>query len=461
MTLEEKASQLVNQARAIPRLQVPAYDWWSEALHGVANAGIATVFPEPIGLAATFDVPLIHDMAVVIGTEARAKHNQAVRAGRRDIMEGLDFWSPNINIFRDPRWGRGQETYGEDPFLTGRMGVAFVTGLQGDDPKYFRVISTPKHFAVHSGPEPSRHTMDVVASKHDMEDTYLPAFRDTVTEGRAGSVMCAYNRVNGEPACASTFLLEDRLRGAWKFNGYVVSDCDAVADIVLGHHFTKTMAEAAAVSLKKGVDNDCADLFTRVNDNSDYVRYVDAVNQGLLSERDLDLSLKRLFTARFRLGMFDPPEMVPYAQTPDSEVDSEAHRELALKAARESMVLLKNDGVLPLRADIQKIAVVGPLAESIRVLEGNYNGTPSRATTALEGIRKQFASAQVTFLYGMNFLRQETLIPAAALSTDDGKPGLTAEHAPRARGRVHRRDLAGDARRRRRAGRRARALRAA
>src|SRR5690349_13981563 len=262
MTLEEKASQLVNQARAIPRLQVPAYDWWSEALHGVANAGTATVFPEPVGLAATFDDALIHEMAVVIGTEARAKHNQAVRAGRRDIMEGLDFWSPNINIFRDPRWGRGQETYGEDPFLTGRMGVAFVTGLQGDDPKYFRVISTPKHYAVHSGPEPTRHTIDVQVSKHDMEDTYLPAFRATVTEGKAESIMCAYNRVNGQPACANTFLLKDTLRGAWKFNGYVVSDCDAVVDIFQGHHYTKSQAEAAALAIKTGMDNECADFFT-------------------------------------------------------------------------------------------------------------------------------------------------------------------------------------------------------
>jgi beta-glucosidase len=218
----------------------------------VANAGTATVFPEPIGLAATFDDPLIHEMAVVIGTEARAKHNQAVRAGRRDIMEGLDFWSPNINIFRDPRWGRGQETYGEDPFLTGRMGVAFVTGLQGDDPKYFRVISTPKHFAVHSGPEPSRHTIDVQVSKHDMEDTYLPAFRAAVTEGKAESVMCAYNRVNGQPACANTFLLQDQLRGAWKFNGYVVSDCDAIVDIFQGHKFVTSQAEAAAAAIKTG-----------------------------------------------------------------------------------------------------------------------------------------------------------------------------------------------------------------
>jgi beta-glucosidase len=428
MTLEEKASQLVNQARAIRRLQVPAYDWWSEALHGVANAGTATVFPEPIGLAATFDAPLIHEMAVVIGTEARAKHNQAVRAGRRDIMEGLDFWSPNINIFRDPRWGRGQETYGEDPFLTGRMGVAFVTGLQGDDPKYYRVISTPKHYAVHSGPEPSRHSIDIQVSKHDMEDTYLPAFRATVTEGKAGSVMCAYNRVNGEPACANTFLLVDQLRKAWGFAGYVVSDCDAVADIFSGHHFTKSMAEAGAVSLKKGMDNECADFFTKATDNSDYVKYLDAVKQGLLSEKDIDVSLKRLFTARFRLGMFDPDEKVPYAQTPDSEIDSAAHRELALKIARESIVLLKNDGVLPFGPKIAKIAVVGPLAQSVQVLHGNYSGTASRAVTALEGIQKQFGAARVSFVPGMNFLRPQMVIPSAVLSTDDGQAGLKGEY---------------------------------
>jgi len=430
MTLEEKASQLVNQARAIPRLQIPAYDWWSEALHGVANAGTATVFPEPIGLAATFDSPLIHDMAVAIGTEARAKHNQAVRAGRRDIMEGLDFWSPNINIFRDPRWGRGQETYGEDPFLTGRMGVAFVTGLQGDDPKYLRVVSTPKHFAVHSGPEPSRHSINVEVSKHDMEDTYLPAFRAAVTEGKAESVMCAYNRVNGEPACANTFLLKDQLRGAWKFNGYVVSDCDAIVDVFNGHHFAKSMPEAVADAIKTGMDNECADFFTKATSDSDYVPYVNAVKQGLLSEKDIDVSLKRLFTARFRLGMFDPPEMVPYAQTPDSEIDSEAHRALALKAAQESIVLLKNDGTLPLSAEIKKITVVGPLAESTKVLHGNYSGTASRATSALDGIRQQFASAQVTYTPGMNFLRTEDLIPTAALSTEDGQPGLKGEYFP-------------------------------
>jgi beta-glucosidase len=428
MTLEEKASQLVNQARAIPRLQVPAYNWWSEALHGVANAGTATVFPEPIGLAATFDAPLIHEMAIVIGTEARAKHNQAVRAGRRDIMEGLDFWSPNINIFRDPRWGRGQETYGEDPFLTGRMGVAFVTGLQGDDPKYFRVIATPKHFAVHSGPEPSRHSIDVLVSKHDMEDTYLPAFRAAITEGKAESIMCAYNRVNGQPACANTFLLQDQLRGAWKFNGYVVSDCDAIVDVFEGHHFTKSQAEAAAVSLKRGMDNECGDFFTVTLDNSDYVKYLDAVKEGFLTEADIDVALKRLFIARMRLGMFDPPEKVPYAQTPESEIDSAAHRQLALKTARESMVLLKNDGVLPLAASVKKILVVGPLAESVQVLHGNYSGTASHAVTALEGIRKQFAGSQIMYVAGTNFLQTQSVIPTSALSTSDGKPGLKGEY---------------------------------
>jgi len=427
MTLEEKASQLVNQSRAIPRLNIPEYDWWSEALHGVARAGTATVFPEPIGLAATFDSPLIHEMAMVIGTEARAKHEQAVRAGRRDIMEGLNFWSPNINIFRDPRWGRGQETYGEDPYLTARIGVAFVTGLQGDNPKYYRVIATPKHYAVHSGPEPTRHSIDVGASKHDMEDTYLPAFRAAIVEGQAASIMCAYNRVNGEPACANTFLLKNHLRGAWKFDGYVVSDCDAITDIYEGHHYTHSMAEAAAISLKTGMDNECADFFKKATSNADYVKYLDAVKQGLLTEKDLDVALKRLLIARFRLGMFDPPEMVPYAGIPESEIDSARHRELALKMARESMVLLKNDGVLPL-SGVKRIAVSGPLAESTRVLEGNYNGTPSRSTTALEGIRKQFGGAEVSFTPGMNFLRTETLVPTARLSTPSGQPGLTAEY---------------------------------
>jgi beta-glucosidase len=428
MTVEEKASQLVNQARAIPRLNVPAYDWWSEALHGVANSGFATVFPQAIAMGATWDTPLLHEVAIVISTEGRAKHHEAVRQGRRDIFEGLTFWSPNINIFRDPRWGRGQETYGEDPFLTGRMGIAFVTGMQGDDPKYYRVIATPKHFAVHSGPEPMRHFFDVDVSKHDMEDTYLPAFRAAVTEGKAGSVMCVYNSVKGQPGCANTFLLQDQLRGKWGFQGYVVSDCDAVADIERGHHYTNTQAEAAAVSLKAGTDNECADFTAKAKDNSDYVKYVDAVKQGLLTSGDLDVSLRRLFMARFKLGQFDPPEMVKYAQIPLSENDTEASRQLALKAARKTMVLLKNDGVLPLASTTKRIAVVGPLADQIYVLEGNYNGTPSRATSALDGIKKQFPGGKVTFEPGTDFLRPPTVVEASLLSTPDGKPGLKAEY---------------------------------
>src|SRR5579859_781954 len=407
MTLEEKASQLVNQARAIPRLQVPAYDWWSEALHGVANAGTATVFPEPIGLAATFDDSLIHEMAVVIGIEARAKHNQAVRAGRRDVMEGLDFWSPNINIFRDPRWGRGQETYGEDPFLTGRMAVAFVTGMQGDDPKYYRVISTPKHFAVHSGPEPTRHFADVDISKHDILDTYEPAFRAAIVEGHAGSVMCAYNAVNGQPACANEFLLQDQLRGKWGFKGYVVSDCDAVRDIFTGHHFRPSQAQSSAISLERGMDNECADFFTKARDDHDYRPFIEAVQQGYLSENAMDTALIRLFTARMKLGMFDPPEMVPYTKIDEKELDSPEHRAQARKLANESMVLLKNDGTLPLKSNITKIAVVGPLADQTRVLLGNYNGIPTHSVSMLEGLKAEFPNAQISFVPGTQFLRAE------------------------------------------------------
>ncbi len=428
MTLEEKASQLVNQARAIPRLNVAEYDYWSEGLHGVAAAGVATVFPQAIALGATWDAPLLHDVAIVIGTEARAKHHEAVRQGRHNIFEGLTFWSPNINIFRDPRWGRGQETYGEDPFLTGRMGVAFVTGLQGDNPKYLRVVSTPKHFAVHSGPESTRHKADVKVSKHDEEDTYLPAFRATIVDGHAASTMCAYNSINGQPACASDFLLQDTLRGAWRFNGFVVSDCGAVVDIWSGHAFTKTKQEAAAISLKKGMDNECVDFTHKVPDNSDYVKYLDAVKQGFLTEKEIDIALRRLFRARFLLGMFDPPEMVPYAQIPYSENDSEVHRLLSLKTSRETMVLLKNDGILPLTTAPKTIAVVGPLADNKRVLEGNYNGTPSRATSALEGIKKQFATSAVTFTPGTRFLRDPQPVPASLFTSPDGKPGLHGEY---------------------------------
>jgi beta-glucosidase len=432
MTVEEKASQLVNQARAIPRLGVPAYNWWNEALHGVARNGYATVFPEPVGLAATFDTPLVYEMATAVSTEARVKYNMALHGGGVGIYQGLTFWSPNINIFRDPRWGRGQETYGEDPFLTGQFAIAFITGMQGDDPAHPRVVATAKHFAVHSGPEATRHAVDVPASKHDMEDTYLPAFRNAMVDARADSLMCAYNRINGQPACASDFLLNDTLRGAWGFKGYVVSDCDAILDIQRGHKFTDTVAQAAAVSLAHGVDNDCADFSAPTLTSADYDRYTDAQKQNLVPQAVVDASLQRLFSARIALGMFDPPGSGPYGAIPDSELDSPAHRALALKAARESMVLLKNNGLLPLKRTVKRIAVIGPLADEIAVLEGNYNGTPTRAVTALDGIRAAFPGAKVTFAPGTTrFLRDGQPIPASVLRTEDGqaglKPGLKAE----------------------------------
>jgi len=422
MTLQEKASQMVNQARAIPRLGVSAYDWWSESLHGVAVNG-TTEFPEPIGLAATFDAPAIHKMAVDISIEGRIKHVLAERAGHSNIMEGLDFWAPNINIFRDPRWGRGQETYGEDPFLTARMGVAFVTGMQGDDPHYFRVISTPKHYAVHSGPETTRHSANVDVSKHDELDTYLPAFRATVTEAKADSVMCAYNSINGQPACANQFLLEDQLRGKWGFKGYVVSDCGAVQNIYDGHHYEPTSMQADAISVQRGMDNECIDFRAKVNDDHDYKPYIDAVQNGYLKESELDTALVRLFTARVRLGMFDPPDMVPYSKIDEKELNSDEHRALARRLANESMVLLKNDGALPLKTSGIKIAVVGPLADQTHVLLGNYNGIPTHTVTVLEGIKKEFAADSVDYIQGTGFLSKQTWPVSADLLSIDGKPG--------------------------------------
>jgi len=426
MTVEEKVSQLVNQSRAVPRLKVPDYDWWSEALHGVARNG-TTEFPEPIGLAATFDPDSIHRMAAAIGIEGRIKHVQAMREGHSNVFEGLDFWAPNINIFRDPRWGRGQETYGEDPFLSARMGVAFVTGMQGDDPNYYRAISTPKHFAVHSGPEPTRHTADVKVSKHDELDTYLPAFRAAVTEGKAGSVMCAYNSINGQPACVNEFLLQDQLRGKWNFQGYVVSDCDAAVNIYRDHHFTKTQPEASALAIQRGMDNECID-FAKVEDDHDYRPYLDAYKQGILKESEIDTALIRLFTARMKLGMFDPLEMVPYSKIAEKQLDSADHRALARTLANESMVLLKNDGTLPLKRGGIKIAVVGPLADQTRYLLGNYNGTPTHAVSVLEGLKAEFPESQIAFVPGTQFLRTEgNKVPASALTTPQGQPGLTIQ----------------------------------
>jgi len=401
MTLKEKVSQLGHTADAIPRLGVPQYDWWSEGLHGVAAAGNATVFPQAIGLAAMFDEPLMHQVADVTSTEFRAKYVDKLHPdGSSDWFRGLTVWSPNINIFRDPRWGRGQETYGEDPYLTSRIGLAFVTGLQGDDPKYLKVVSTPKHFAVHSGPESTRHQADVIVSKHDMEDTYFPAFRTLVMQGKADSVMCAYNAVNGQPACANDNLLMQHLRGDWGFQGYVVSDCGAVKDVFQGHHYTKTIEEAAADSFKAGTDLVCAwPVDTRVKYEKDALEA--AVEKGILKESVLDEALRRLFTARFRLGMFDPPAMVPWSKITAADYDTKEHRQLSLKAAREAIVLLKNEnGFLPLKKTYGTIAVIGPDADNVDALTGNYNGTPSKPQTVLTGIKSRFKDSNVIYAPG-------------------------------------------------------------
>ena len=427
MTLAEKATQMYNNSAAIPRLGVPAYQWWSEALHGVINSGV-TEYPEPIGLAATFDAPGIHTMATQIGIEGRIKHVQDSANGHQGIGGGLDFWAPNLNIFRDPRWGRGQETYGEDPFLTGRMGVAYVTGMQGDDPNHYRAIATPKHYAVHSGPEPTRHFADVDVSKHDEVDTYEPGFRAAVVEGKAGSVMCAYNAINGQPACASQYLLQDQLRGKWGFQGYVVSDCDAVRDVAANHRYRSTQAQGVAISVIRGMDNECVTFTSRFGDPVDKA-YIDAVQQGYLPESTLDTALIRLFTARIKLGMFDPPDMVPYAKIDEKELDSAEHRAQARKLAGEAMVLLKNDGMLPLKPGIKKIAVVGPLADQTRPLLGNYAGQPTHIVSILDGLKAEFPNAAISYVPGTQFLRTDGApVPDALLTTPDSKPGLKAEY---------------------------------
>ncbi len=390
LTLEEKVSQMTYQSAAIPRLGIPEYNWWNECLHGVGRAGIATVFPQAIGLAATFDVPLVGRVAAAIADEARAKHHEAKRRGDRRIFRGLTFWTPNVNIFRDPRWGRGQETYGEDPFLTGRMGVAFVRNLQGDDPTYLKLVATPKHFAVHSGPESLRHSFDARVSEKDLRETYLPAFKECVVEGGALSVMGAYNRTNGEPCCASPTLLEGILRKEWGFQGYVVSDCGAIADIHLHHKLTGTAAESSALAVKNGCDLCCG---------QDYRSLVEAVRQGLITEEEIDRSVTRLLEVRLRLGMLDDDEQVPYAKIPLEVNDSIEHRRLALESARESIVLLRNaERLLPLRKELGAIAVIGPNADSRSVLLGNYNGLPSSSVTVLDGIRAA-VSGSTTVIY--------------------------------------------------------------
>jgi beta-glucosidase len=426
MTLEEKVSQMINHAVAIPRLGIPQYDWWSEGLHGVARAGVATVFPQAIGLAATWNTDLMLKVATVISDEARAKHHDFVRKGDLNINKGLTFWSPNINIFRDPRWGRGQETYGEDPFLTGRMGVAFVKGMQGDDLRYLKLVATPKHYAVHSGPEPDRHRFDAIANERDVRETYLPAFKACLTEAGAWSVMGAYNRTNGEACNASKYLIQKVLRDEWGFRGYVTSDCGAVGDIFYGHRLVPTMAEAAALAVKIGCDLDCG---------WEYHSLLEAVKKGLITEKEIDVALKRLFEARFKLGMFDPPERVPYARIPISVNDCDANADLALQATRESLVLLKNaKATLPLKKDLKSILVIGPNADVVEVMYGNYNGMSPRSVTPLEGIKKAVSpGTKVQYLLGCGWTeaRAATTVPESALRTGAGKSGqngLKAEY---------------------------------
>jgi len=391
MTVQEEVSQTMNQAAAIPRLGVPEYEWWSEALHGVARNGVATNFPQSIGLAASFDTALMRQVADAIGTEGRAKYNEAQRAGDHRRFSGLTFWSPNINIFRDPRWGRGQETFGEDPYLSARLGVEFTRGLQGEDARFLKLVATPKHYAVHSGPEQDRHHFNAQISDHDLEDTYLPAFRASIVEAHAASIMCAYNAIDGKPACASDMLLKQHLRDDWKFDGYVVSDCDSVADVNRGHHFAPDDEHASAVSLQAGTDLDCGGA---------YKALTAAVKSGLVSKAELDRAVERLFAARFRLGMFDPRGSVPFDALGASSVDTPANRKLALEAARESLVLLKNDGTLPLKAQGHTIAAIGPTADLLEAIEGNYNGEAAAPVTPLTGLRREFGADKVLYAPG-------------------------------------------------------------
>jgi len=394
LTLDEKIGQMQHNAAAIERLGIPQYNWWNECLHGVARNGIATVFPQAIGMAATFNPDLIFREADVISTEARAKYYEAVGKGSRDIYQGLTFWSPNINIFRDPRWGRGQETFGEDPFLTSQIGKSFVKGLQGNDPNYFKVIATAKHFAVHSGPESQRHKFDAWPSHTDLYETYLPAFEALVKEAKVYSVMTCYNRVYGTPSSANTFLFKETLRGKWGFKGYVVSDCWAISDMYNFHNFVPTAEKAAALSIKAGTDLSCG---------PEYGSLKKAIELGYITENELDISLKRLFEARFRLGLFDPPSKVKYSNIAATDYDTEANRKLAREVAQQSIVLLKNEnGILPISNKIKNIAVIGPYANDTSVLLGNYNGIPSQPVTLLEGIRARAAkNTKVVFSQGV------------------------------------------------------------
>lgn len=415
LTLEEKVSLMRYDSPAIERLGIPAYNWWNECLHGVARSGLSTVFPQAIGMAAMWDTQEMFDIATIISDEARAKHHDYVSRGKRGIYQGLTFWTPNINIFRDPRWGRGMETYGEDPFLTAEMAIPFIKGLQGDDPKYLKLVATVKHFAVHSGPESTRHSFDVYPSDYDLAETYLPHFKRTVQEAHAYSAMCAYNRLRGEPCCGDKYL-EDLLRNKWGFEGYIVSDCGAINDFFRenAHHVVNTAAEASAMAVKAGTDLNCGDSYDP--------GLLEAVKQNLITEAELDVSVKRLLLARMKLGMFDPDEDVKYAQISIDVLDSENHRLAALQAARKSMVLLRNEGnLLPFSKDVKKVAVIGPNADDMEVLLGNYNGYPSVPKTPLKGITEKLPNAEVTFAQGCALaekLPYFTVIPADFFYTD-------------------------------------------
>lgn len=392
MTLEEKAAQLNNSAPAIERLHVSAYNWWNEALHGVARAGLATSFPQPIGLAATFNPELIFKMGEAVSDEARAKHHRFAAEGKRDLYQGLTFYSPNINIYRDPRWGRGHETFGEDPYLTGTLASAFVKAMQGNNPRYYKTMCTAKHFAVHSGPEPERHAFNVRPEKKDLYETYLPAFKMLVQDAQVYSVMCAYNRLYNEPCCSNPFLLTELLRKKWGFKGFVATDCGAVYDMFMFHHTAKDSLEGMVQSIRAGVDNFCYGYPSAIPK---------AVKQGLLKESEVDSALARLFTARMKLGMFDKEEDNPYTFISYDVVNCEAHRQLALQAARESIVLLKNKNqLLPVDASkLKSVLVIGPNANDTAVHLGNYEGTPEHVVTVLEGIQNQVSASTKVFYH--------------------------------------------------------------
>ncbi|HUS86138.1 MAG TPA: glycoside hydrolase family 3 C-terminal domain-containing protein [Bacteroidales bacterium] len=422
MTLQEKSDQLLYTAPAIPRLGIPEYNWWNEALHGVSRSGWATVFPQSVTIAGSWDEDLIYRVADVISTEARAKYNEYQRRGKRGIYQGLTFWSPNINIFRDPRWGRGHETYGEDPYLTGRMGLQFVLGMQGDDPYYLKTVATGKHFAVHSGPEPLRHKFNALVSEVDLRETYLPAFRTLVVDGKVQSIMGAYNMFRGQPCCASEELY-GILRNEWGFDGYIVSDCWAISDLHTFQGYTENVEQSAAIAVKRGTDLNCG---------VSYKALKDAVDHGLLTEGDIDIAVKRLMKARIKLGMFDPDYMVPYAMIPYSANCADYHTTLAREAARESIVLLKNNGILPLNRTIGTIAVIGPNADNFESLIGNYNGIPGNPVTILDGIiNKKGETSKILFAEGSDLadgIHNLVPVPSDYLRTGDNRQGAFAEY---------------------------------